>query len=251
MALTDEELLLQMNILATKTDSTTHPNMVYKTVSTLNKGLNPDVSTGQNTKIVNALNMLAATAASAETNVVNFAQKVNDILLDTGNLTNQAIWETVQGLMEQPTIIEGIRHILEGKQVDRILGISADDIGKILSVAQDDEGNLVIQAIDASISGGSDGGSISEIDASKVKYENETHPNLTNVSDALDYLFVNGNGGSVVESIDWGDIVNKPAIANGLSLTETTLALQSEEGEISSVPLMNNEDVDAIFESLE
>ena len=56
MALTEEELKQQANVLATKTED--NPNMPYKANATLNKGLNPDYYSGQYTKIVNALNKL-------------------------------------------------------------------------------------------------------------------------------------------------------------------------------------------------
>ena len=56
MALTDQEKVLQAGILAEKTDTTTNPNMVYSTAGAANKGLNPAYFTGNNTKIVNAMN---------------------------------------------------------------------------------------------------------------------------------------------------------------------------------------------------
>mgnify|MGYP003296124153 CR=1 FL=1 len=48
MALTTEELLLQMQILTEKTDESTNPNMIYKKSKALNKGLNPEYYSGNN-----------------------------------------------------------------------------------------------------------------------------------------------------------------------------------------------------------
>ena len=75
MAMSDEELLLQMNILASKTED--NPNMVFKANKTLNKGLNPDYFTGQDTKIVNAINMLAETTVKVTEVAALVADKVN------------------------------------------------------------------------------------------------------------------------------------------------------------------------------
>ena len=114
MAMSDEELLLQMNILASKTED--NPNMVYKANATLNKGLNPEYFTGNNTKIVNAINHLAETSVKISDLSEAVADKVNELLLDTSSDANKAIWDNVKELMEMDTIIEGIQRILEGKQ---------------------------------------------------------------------------------------------------------------------------------------
>ena len=68
MAMTDEELLLQMNILTTATEN--NENMKYRANAALNKGLNPEFFTGNNTKIVNAINKLASEVNALETAVV-------------------------------------------------------------------------------------------------------------------------------------------------------------------------------------
>ena len=91
MAMTDEELMLQMNILASKISD--NPNMPIKSNAMLNKGLNPEFFSGNYTKVVNALNQLAVNADIANTNANLVADKVNELLLDTSNFENQAIWE--------------------------------------------------------------------------------------------------------------------------------------------------------------
>lgn len=242
MALTDEELLQQVNILATKTDESTNPNMVYKTSVILNKGLNPDYFSGQYTKIVNALNQLASNTDITTTKANDVASKVNELLLDTDSYDGAPIWEAVKELMGKETIIEGLQLLLEGGRQQQVLGLTVDDIGKVLSVAQDDEGNLITKAVEMIASGGS----VTDITAADVSYSNENFAEITNVASAIDYLLANGGSG-VASSIEWDNIMNKPEIASSIALTETELVLQSDNGAMSAVPLMADTDIDTII----
>lgn len=235
MAMTDEELLLQMNILASKTED--NPNMVYKSNKTLNKGLNPAFFTGNDTKIVNAINLLAETSVKISDLSDAVAAKVNELLLDTSSDANRVIWDNVKELMEMDTIIEGIQRILEGKQQDKILGITPDDIGKILTVAQAEDGEMMVKAID------------NILNSSQLEYTHEEHPEVTTVEDALDKLF-ELQGNTVIDEITWDKIINKPQIPTGLGLTNDSLVMMSDEGEMSSVPLMNDEDVNMLISDL-
>lgn len=235
MAMTDEELLLQMNILASKTED--NPNMVYKSNKTLNKGLNPAFFTGNDTKIVNAINLLAETSVKISDLSDAVAAKVNELLLDTSSDANRVIWDNVKELMEMDTIIEGIQRILEGKQQDKILGITPDDIGKILTVAQAEDGEMMVKAID------------NILNSSQLEYTHEEHPEVTTVEGALDKLF-ELQGNAVIDEITWDKIINKPQIPTGLELTNDSLVMMGDEGEMSSVPLMNDEDVNMLISDL-
>ena len=164
MAMTDDELKLQLDILASRTDQ--NPDMVYKTVASLNKGLNPEYFTGNNTKIVNAINFLAENSVMVSELSEAVANKVNELLLDTSSDANKLIWDNVKELMEMNTIIEGIQRILEGKQQDKILGITPDDIGKILTVSQAEDGEMMVKAID------------NIINPSQMEYKNENYPEI-------------------------------------------------------------------------
>lgn len=239
MALTVEELVLQMSILSDKTDSVTNPNMVYKPAAALNKALDPSIFTGNNTKIVNAINMVAKKTNNLETTITSLMDKYNNILLDTSAGSNQAIWEATQGLMAKDTIIEGIKHILEGNRQEQILGLKAENIGKVLSIAKDEQGNLVTKAIDMIAGGG-------PIKALNVEYSNESKPELTNVSDALDYILAN----QTEVNVDWDSILHKPMIPNGLVMTEEALVMREDEKDISQVPLTSPEDINNIIGSL-
>jgi hypothetical protein len=252
LAMTDDELMLQMNILASKTES--NPNMPYKSNATLNKGLNPEFFTGNSTKIVNAINDLASKANNAMEVSQNVANKVNEILLDTSMSDNIAIWENVKDLMGKETIIEGIEAILQGKQVDKVLGLNVADQGKVLSIDVDDQGKAVLKAIDMIASEPQD------LTALNISYTNSKVPTVKNVKTALDNIFTqlaNGNtgggelgGGVIVGEITWDMIDDKPNIGSKLSMTavQGRLALLDENNTvISNVPLTTDSDIEEII----
>lgn len=254
MAMTDEELLLQMKILTEKTDSTTNPSMVFKTSKMLNKGLNPEYYSGNNTKIVNILNDLFA-ADQKTTEVANVvSNKINSILKDTDTSDGQAAWEKLQGAMGQATIIDGLNDLYEGKQAAKVLGLTADDIDKILTVGQDDQGNLVLKAVEQ-IAGGS-----TEVKVEEIAYENRYVSSINNVKGALDYVInavvndgIEGGlgGGTIVGEITWDMIDDRPTeIADNLLLTDTHLELKDGDTVISSVPLAQDSEIDAIIDNL-
>ena len=247
MALTEEELLLQVNILATKTSD--NANMAYKSNATLNKGLNPDFFSGNNTKIVNAINSLASGAQITENTAKTVATQLNNILLDIEITDNKPIWENVQSLMGKPTIIEGLENILTGKKQQEILGLNENDIGKFLTIDKNEDGQLMVKAIDAVL-----GGAPASISAETIAYSNEEHAEISNVKDALDFLFNNKSEGdvSIPEEIFWDDIQNKPEIPNGLSINNDKLCLNNEYGEeVSSVDLVSDSDLDVIINELD
>lgn len=244
MAMTDEELMLQMEILTSKTES--NPNMVYKANAALNKALNPSYFSGNATKIVNAINDLAVKTDQSIVIAKTVAQKVNDILLDVDTADNAVIWENVKELMGKETIIEGIEEILKGNRVDNVLGISSADYGKVLSVDVNNEGRAIVNAVNV--------GDI--INAYSIGYMNYSYPSLSNVSDALDYILNNmengggydgGYGGGYDEQIFWDMILGKPFIPDNLNIEDGKLQLREGSRPISEIPLATDEDIEAIL----
>lgn len=250
MALTDEQLVLQADILASKTDSNTNPKMAYKTNATLNKGLNPEFFSGNYTKIVNALNQLASNANAVSDAANAVTNKVNSILLDTSAYANQIIWENVQALMDKPTIIEGLQHMLQGNRQEQLLNLKSDDVGKFLSVVTDEDGYLRTKAVEiGEINGGG------KIAIEDIEYINDNRPEFSNVKQVIDYLLENeGNftgGSSAPSKVYWDDILNKPVMPNKIIITDSQLILQSENDEdISTVDLVTNEEIDFIISQL-
>lgn len=125
----------------------------------------------------------------------------------------------------------------------------------IVSVAIGEDKHLMVtlsndSVIDAGLLPAGGGGIVEEIAANKVTYTNEAKKEITNVEGALDYLFTNMNSGSVIDSITWDKIQNPPEIAKGIELSADALILKSESGEMSSVPLVSDEDVNGIVDTL-
>ena len=187
MALSEDVLKLQLDILASKTSD--NPDMVFKKNATLNKGLNPDYFSGQHTKIVNALNQLADSSNKANTAVTSFMDKMNNILLDTSNEDNSRVFENLQDLMGAPTIIEGLVNVLEGKSQEQLLNLKQEDVGKFLTVGQTDDNKLVLSAIDLILN------------AESIEYTNESLPEVHNVKEALDYVVE-----EVQSPLEWEDV---------------------------------------------
>jgi hypothetical protein len=240
VAMTDEELMLQLEILTSKTES--NPNMVYKANAALNKALNPSYFSGNATKIVNAINDLAVKTDQSIVIAKTVAQKVNDILLDVDTADNAVIWENVKELMGKETIIEGIEEILKGNRVDNILGISSADYGKVLSVDVNNEGRAIVNAVNV--------GDI--INAFSIGYMNYSYPSLSNVSDALDYILNNmenggGYDGGYDEQIFWDMIIGRPFVPDNLNIEDGKLQLREGSRPISEIPLATEEDIEAIL----
>ena len=193
MALTEEELKQQANVLATKTED--NPNMPYKANATLNKGLNPDYYSGQYTKIVNALNKLAEDTDKVKNASTDFIEKINYILLDTSNEDNNNLFNNVKELIGAPTIIEGIHNMLQGNTQEQLLNLKSDDIGKFLTVDQNDNGQLITKTIDLII----------DKNASDIAYSNEELSEVNNVNEALNFIV-----DDIKKPIQWDEIKDIP-----------------------------------------
>lgn len=238
MALTTEQLVLQADILASKTDSTTNPNMVFKSVEAMNKGLNPTYFSGNKTKIVNAINTLAVQNSDTANLVADLGNKTNSVLMDVSGEANELIWSEVQKLLGQPTIIQGLKYLLEANRQEQILGLKPEDVGKVLSVDRDIEGNLITKAIDAVTNG---------VVATDVEYTNEAHPEINTVAQAIDFLFANG---AAAGPVTWDDIKNKPQLADSMVLTSDALVLKSGDVDLSTIAIVGDVDIENIFSGL-
>ena len=106
--LTSEELIEQAKLLTTKTDSTTNPNMQYKTLTSSNTGLNPDYFSKGNSSIVNAINLVMkkvnTNTQKIETNIIKF----NSVIGDTSDTSIAEQFENLKQMMGKDTIVEGL-----------------------------------------------------------------------------------------------------------------------------------------------
>lgn len=87
----------------------------------------------------------------------------------------------------------------------------------------------------------------SNLVAEDIKYSNEEFKELTTVASAIDYLLANNNSNII---FDWENMQNKPQLANKLELTQSELILKSDDESMSSVPLMEDNDIDIIISQL-
>ena len=243
MALTDEQVLQQLNVLTEKTSD--NASMKYtKTVRT-NKGLNPEKFSSYNSKIVNAINLLYSDSLKIQADAAASTQMINAVMGSTLITENQSIWDSVVDILtnirpKYNNMIYASKAILTGEAISQILQVSKEDKGKLLSIDVDEENHVIIKTVPAG-----SGGSITSLDASSVTYSNTNITSLTNVKEAIDYMLTNN-----VYEINWENIKNKPDLADGLGLTDTALVLKSGEKDLSTVELMNETDVTEIVSTL-
>lgn len=125
MAMTIDEILeMQAKILAARTDTSTNPNMKYSGIASKNTGLNPNYFSGNNTKIVNALNTVYKKAEDASDTAQKTKEKLNEIVLDTE--MNSDEWTKLKGLMDHNTIVEGLVDLYENKLPNSSGGSTSD-----------------------------------------------------------------------------------------------------------------------------
>lgn len=237
MALSEEMILQQLNVLTKKTAE--NAEMVYKAIPALNKGLNPEYFTGNETKIVNAINKIAAEIDMLNHAVVDMIGRVNSILLDIGGTENKETWEKTQELMGTDNIIEGIKAILEGKQQEKILDLHLADVGKILSVIENENGDLEVKATSI------DSLNV-EVGSYDVAYINRDYKGINSVGEAIDHILDH-----IQQPIPWEQLSNVPDLANNLVLENENLTLKSNDVELANIPITNDVDIENMINSLD
>ena len=111
----DECKQVQYDVLTYKIDKTTNSKMVYNSNAILNKGLNPDYFTGNDTKIVNALNKLYKMIVKCNTTAERVSEKYNPIVLDTELAENKPILEAMRKATGKDTLIESVLALAKGE----------------------------------------------------------------------------------------------------------------------------------------
>ena len=111
----NERKQVQYDVLTYKVDTTTNDKMVYKSNAVLNKGLNPDYFTGNDTKIVNSLNKLYKMIVKCNTTAERVSDKYNPIILDTELTVNKPILEAMRKATGKDTLIESVLALAKGE----------------------------------------------------------------------------------------------------------------------------------------
>ena len=86
---------VQYDVLTIKLDSTTNPKLIYKKSPLTNKGLDPSLFSGNNTKIVNILNNFANSIDLATKTVKEVYNTYNPVILDTVTAIFSNILKTI------------------------------------------------------------------------------------------------------------------------------------------------------------
>lgn len=246
MALTDEQLAIQLQVLTEKTSS--NASMIYTKSTRTNKALNPDKFSNNNSKIVNAINLLYDDSVKTQADAATSTQILNNVLGSTLVPENETEWNSVVEILRSispsyKNMINASKAILTGEAISQILQVSAADKGKLLSIDLDEENNVIIKTVAAGGTGS--GGDITTLDASNVTYTNTNVASLTNVKEAIDYMLNNN-----VSEINWENIKNKPNFVDSLELTDSALLLKSGETSVSTVELINDNDITEIVNAL-
>lgn len=245
MALTDEQLAIQLQVLTEKTSD--NASMTYTKTARTNKALNPDKFSGHNSKIVNAINLLYTDSIKTQADAATSTQILNDVLGSTSVPENETEWNSVVEILQSispsyTNMIYASKAILTGEAISQILQVSAEDKGKLLSIDLDEENHVIIKTVTA---GTGSGGDITTLDASSVTYKNDNVSSLTNVKEAIDYMLNNN-----VSEINWENIKNKPNFVDALELTNDALLLKSGENAVSTVEIINDNDITEIVNAL-
>ena len=245
MALTEEQLAVQLQVLTEKTSD--NASMTYSKTARTNKALNPDKFSSHNSKIVNAINLLYTDSVKTQADAATSTQILNNVLGSTSVPENETEWNSVVEILKgiSPTyknMIYASKAILTGEAISQILQVSAEDKGKLLSIDLDEENNVIIKTVTA---GTSSGGDITTLDASAVTYKNDNIVSLTNVKEAIDYMLTNN-----ITEINWENIKNKPNFIDGLELTDNALLLKSGENNVSTVEIISEDDITEIVNAL-
>lgn len=111
----EERKQVQYDVFTYKLDETTNNKLKYKPNVSLNRGLNPNYFTGNNLKIVNALNTIWKNTDTAVQTANNVYDKYNPIILDTSIPSNQPILEAMRKATGKDTLIESVLALAKGE----------------------------------------------------------------------------------------------------------------------------------------
>ena len=92
-------------VLTRRMDTTNNPLLVYKTAVALNKGLNPNCFSGNNTKLVNILNSLQKGVDNAKGTAAGIYNTYNPVIGDTANPDVKVYLNALRDVTGQQTII--------------------------------------------------------------------------------------------------------------------------------------------------
>lgn len=127
---------VQYDVLTIKLDSTTNPKLIYRNSTNVNKGLDPSLFSGNNTKIVNILNNFAKNIDLAVSTAQYVYSVYNPVILDTLTDEGKALLEKMRLATGKDTLVESVTALANG-EIGGLAFLNPDDSNDGFSIVYD------------------------------------------------------------------------------------------------------------------
>ena len=127
---------VQYDVLTIKLDSTTNPKLIYRGSPAANKGLDPSLFSGNDTKIVNILNKFAESVDLATKSVKKDYSTYNPVILDTITDEGKALLEKMRLATGKDTLVESVTALANG-EIGGLAFLNPDDSNDGFSIVYD------------------------------------------------------------------------------------------------------------------
>ena len=127
---------VQYDVLTIKLDSTTNPKLIYRGSAGANKGLDPSLFSGNNTKIVNILNDFAKKIDLATKTVQQVYSTYNPVISDTISVEGKALLEKMRLATGKDTLVESVTALANG-EIGGLAFLNPDDSNDGFSIVYD------------------------------------------------------------------------------------------------------------------
>ena len=127
---------VQYDVLTIKLDSTTNPKLKYIKSPAANKGLDPSLFSGNDTKIVNILNNFAKNIDLAVKTAQQVYSTYNPVILDTVTDEGKALLEKMRLATGKDTLVESVTALANG-EIGGLAFLNPDDSNDGFSIVYD------------------------------------------------------------------------------------------------------------------
>ena len=127
---------VQYDVLTIKLDSTTNPKLIYRKSPNANKGLDPSLFSGDNTKIVNILNSFAKNIDLAVKTAQDVYNTYNPVILETITDEGKALLEKMRLATGKDTLVESVTALANG-EIGGLAFLNPDDSNDGFSIVYD------------------------------------------------------------------------------------------------------------------
>ena len=127
---------VQYDVLTIKLDSTTNPKLKYIKSPAANKGLDPSLFSGNDTKIVNILNNFAKNIDLAVKTAQQVYSTYNPVILDTVTDEGKALLEKMRLATGKNTLVESVTALANG-EIGGLAFLNPDDSNDGFSIVYD------------------------------------------------------------------------------------------------------------------